>query len=538
MQADTKTPYPTLEPGQTFVTAFGVVQVISDNRAIPTATLPEDAELKAKAYKSSNQKSRMQQQKGNMASAVKTRVQRTRLSQVYQRGHVSQRSVWKAMYGGDPRVIAKQPSNRPALSRGPNARPDPLTPEGSYPDRIVECVLIPDERGKYPQDDSDDEDESMEGVANVPDATKSPYGMKLFLRRRILTEPYVASSTIYSCQDCGQPFGSKVGYNYHTKARVCISKRKKMTDASRKFLETVEARAAKEVNRRIRPERKKSRKNVPVYPQVWLSLGFKFVAEKPPTKPHIIEEEVEEPEPLDDVLSRLRNQLRRDHDRSLGAMYSPVFESLQFKRPPPLWKVLEEQQRELQRQEESAKIRLEMQKEQVKGKAKERRQKPPPPIVDIQVLADEADTGRYPSVKRYHGEHDDVCTICKNQVEGTLYCCDFCQRVVHLDCIREKHTIKEPEPREDFMCHLCIQYIQARRNRAEKRRIQKQKTALQKTGGATVLVGSGGESEYHDVAALGHELRDLTELIQDAKVRLRQAIGVSKMNDARRSMLV
>jgi hypothetical protein len=539
LQADTKTPYPTLVPGQTFITAFGVVQVISDIRAIPVATLPEDAELKAKAYKASNQKARTQQQKGNLAAAVKTRAQRTRLSQVYERGDVSQRSIWKAMYRADPRVIAKQASNRPAQSRGPNARSDPLTPEGSYPDRIVECVLIPDERSKYPHDDSYDEDESMEVV---PDATKSPYGMKLFLRRRILTEPYVASSTIYTCQDCGQHFGSKVGYNYHTKGRVCISKRKKMTDARRKFLETVEARAAKEVDRRTRPERRKSRKNVPVYPQVWLSLGFQFVAEKPLTKPHHAEENEEEPEPLDDVLSRLRNQLRRDHDRSLGTMYPEVFDALQFKRPTPRRQV-EEQQRELKRQKASAKIRLEMQKAEQEKERREqekerRRNKPPPPIVDIQVLADEADTGRYPSIKRYNGEHDDVCTICKNQVDGTLYCCDFCPHVVHLDCIREKHTIKEPEPHEDFMCHLCIQYIQARRNRAEKRRIQKQKTALQKTGGANVLVGSGGESEYHDVAALGHDLRDLTELIQDAKVRLGQAIGVSKMNDVRRSMLV
>lgn len=312
----------------------------------------------------------------------------------------------------------------------------------------------------------------------------------------------------------------------------------KIAAANQKFLESVEEKALAALKRSTRPERKKARKNVAVYPQVWLSLGFEFVAQKARTKPERVverpEEEVEESEPLDDVLRRLKNELRREHDRSLGPLYPGVFDSLGFRRPPPEWKIAQQEAKARKRKQAA----LERKRRELSQLASS--QKPPPPIVDIQVLADEADSGRYPSIKRFDGEsHNEACEICKSQ-DGTLFLCDFCPKVVHLECIRQKHTIKDPEPQDDFMCHLCIQYIQARRNRAEKRRIQKQKTALKRSGqnAADIAIGSGGESDYHDVAALGHELSDLTELIQDAKGRLRQAIGVSKLNETRRSMLV
>lgn len=517
--------FPTLEQGSQFVTPFGVVEVVSDNRAapIPQAAAPEKPKIKRNTH--------LRHQKGSVAIAIKTRVQRGWLSEMYQQKRVTQRGVWKACFGGDPRIIAAQGKKPVPVSYNQSMRLDPPGPEGSFPDRIVECVLIPDERDKFVADDSDD-DKSMELAQDA--SAKSPYGMKLFLRRRTLTEPYVASSTVYKCEDCGGAFTSKVGYNYHTRSEVCITKAKKLAAANQKFLESVEEKAIvalKQQKRRItRPERKKSRKNVPVYPQVWLSLGFKFVAQKPLTKPSAVSVKEEKPEPLDDVLHRLKNELRRERDRSLGAMYPQVFDGLQFRKMPPKWKIIEEQEEQVKRNEALAR------KKRMRELERQNKSAPPPPIVDIQVLADEADAGRYPSIKRHSGEHEDFCSICKHQGGNSLLQCDFCSRSVHLPCIRQKHTIKDPEPQDDIMCHMCIQYIQARRNRAEKRRIQKQKTALKKSG-QELLVGSGGESEYHDVAALGHELRDLTELIRDAQGRLRQSIGVSKMNDARRSML-
>ena len=512
--------------------------MIRDDRETPTAALSANVDQQTKNYSKAKRSSSKQHQKGSFVVALQSRIRRGRLSRLYEHGQVDKNSVFLASFGGDPRKVVAE-GKRPVLP-SQAARPDPLCPEGSFPDRMVECVLIHDERTKYvastSESDSDDDcDLKMVTVDSVSqggqDPTKSPYGIRLFLRRRTLTEPYVASATVHACEDCGGMFGSKVGYSYHTRSEVCITKAKKMAAATRKFLETVEEKATQALNKRHRPERKKSRKNIPVYPQVWLSLGVKFVVQKPPTKPDLAMRRAEEAaakvEPLDDVLRRLKNQLRRDRDRSLGTIYPGVYESLNFRRPSPRWKIIEEEEKERKRKEVEAKRRM--------MRELERQKKPPPPIVDIQVLADEVDAGRYPSMKRYSGGHEDVCTICKDG--GDLLCCDFCKRTTHLHCIRKKHTIKDPEPQDDFMCHLCIQNIMARRNRAEKRRIKKQKTALKQSPSAELAIGSGGESAYHDVAALGHELRDLTELIRDAKCRLRQAIGVSKLNETRRSML-
>lgn len=542
------TPFPTLEPGSKFVTPYGVVEVVADNRATP---VPQPGAAKKSQPKPKNPR----HQRGSMALSLKTRVQRARLSRMYDNKHITQQGVFRACFGGDPRVVAAEGKNKPEqLGVRGSVRLDPEFPEGSYPDRIVECVLVPDERTKKVEESDSDvdsnEDESMEmevaesasNDGNADSSNKSPYGMKLFLRRRMLKEPYIASATVYPCDDCGAPFTSKVGYNYHTRSEVCTTKTKKVAAATERFLESVEEKAMLALTRRSRPERKKSRKNVPVYPQVWLSLGFKFVATKPPTKPDaaLLEKEEKEPEPLDDVLSRLKNELKREQDRIHGAMYPGVFDHLQFRRPPPRWTSVEEQERQIKRNE--AVVR----RKKMRELEKLRKRDALPPVIDVQVLADEVDAGRYPSMKRHNGDHhEEDCAICKQYKDESLLCCDFCPRVVHLECIREKHTVKDPEPQDDFMCHFCIQYIQDRRKRAEKRRIEKQKAALKKSGqpfvatpSEIVLTGAEGESDYHDVATLGHELSDLTELFRDAQGRLRQAIGVSKMNEARRSMLV
>lgn len=531
------TPFPTLEPGSKFVTPFGVVQVVSDTRETPVPT------KKSATYRGSKSKSK---QKGPFNVAIKSRVARGRLNMLYESGGITQHEINKAVYDGDPIFLAANPKKEPQ-SNLPKPVSAPEFPPESFPDRIVECVLIPDAREKVVFDSDSDDDESMEAedlkmpAIDNDAATKLPFGMKLFLRRRDLTESYVASSLVYNCEDCGAPFGSKVGYNYHTRGGVCTAKAKRIAEANKSFVETVEAKAnhmlKTQIKRRTRPDKKEKRRNVSVYPQVWLSLGFKFVAKKPPTKPKPAPKAAveEEEEPLDDVLSRLKNELRREEDHKHGVMYPGVFDSLKFRRPPPMWKLLEEQEKQLKRAEAAAARKRKREAE----RQQQLKLLGPPPIVDIQVLADEVDTGRYPSIKRFDGEHVEFCSICKQP--NNLLDCDFCEHAVHLDCMRRKHTIKDPEPQEDFMCHSCIQYVQDRRRRAEKRRLEKQEKALKKSGQSLLTMSAGlgvAGTEYHDVAALGHELRDLTELIRDAQGRLRQSIGVSKVNDTRRSMLL
>ena len=511
-------PFPPLVPGTKYVTKFGVVEILADNRAIPKHC--DTTKNTSKSYPSSRN-----------ALAVKTRVRRERLLRLYQNNRMGQKAVWQA-YGVDPM--------RPAVDKKKPAAPQdgPDLLDESYPDRIVECVLIPDGR-TFIKGGVDSDDDVKDELMQVPSSEVkqrglSPYGAKLFLRRSMIEENYSPSVPVYVCDDCGQKFASQAGYSYHYRSRVCITRAKARAAAARQRLKMVESNLEIALKRIDRPD-KKVKKDVAVYPQVWLSLGFKFLPKSQAKREEAVQKAREEKdlERPDELLHRLQNELMRDGNRRHGAIYPGVFESLGFRRPPPWWKIQKEQEREAKRK---------LQKEQQKlMKELERQKRRPPAIIDIRVLADEAVSGRYPSMKRHTGEHHDVCSICKKG--GTLFCCDFCPKTVHIECIRTKHTIKDPEPQDDFMCHHCIQHIMNMRNRAEKRRIMKQKAALRRNGqDATVssvvpVAELEFESDYHAVAAFGHELRDISELLSDARARLGRAIGIAKMNETRRSLL-
>jgi hypothetical protein len=144
-------------------------------------------------------------------------------------------------------------------------------------------------------------------------------------------------------------------------------------------------------------------------------------------------------------------------------------------------------------------------------------------------------------MKRYQDDaHADLCYLCKDG--GELLCCDFCPKAVHLKCVRTRFTIKDPEPEDDFMCHKCIQYILARRTRAEKRRREKQvKTEKKRQLLALEESQKNPEieegMEYQHLAQKGQEINVLVELLQDAQFRLKQNMETTKINNARRRML-
>ena len=160
----------------------------------------------------------------------------------------------------------------------------------------------------------------------------------------------------------------------------------------------------------------------------------------------------------------------------------------------------------------------------------------PPAIIDVSVLASEVDSGRYPSIKRNvftesepeKDFHEDNCYICKDH-RGFLYKCDFCHYVNHLECIRTRFIVKDPEPHDDFLCAKCIQGILTKRRRAEKRRLE----------GA--VPDSSQEpletSEIECLANRAQHVEEVLELIRDAQSRLQQLVEASRTNDFRRSLL-
>jgi hypothetical protein len=185
----------------------------------------------------------------------------------------------------------------------------------------------------------------------------------------------------------------------------------------------------------------------------------------------------------------------------------------------------------------------------------------------------------------------------QENMDQQLYYCDFCNKAEHMCCLKSRVKIREIDPEtDDFMCHRCIRTVVARRVRAERRRLQKREEALEKAGigrnnpfyqinsaapSSSVSVerevlfekmaefdshgttfdscpngGLGGliccqqcesaysrflsdtakEIESQTVSRVGREVSEMLELLEDAKLRLQQALEASEANDFRRSM--
>ena len=171
-----------------------------------------------------------------------------------------------------------------------------------------------------------------------------------------------------------------------------------------------------------------------------------------------------------------------------------------------------------------------------------------PAIIDTRVLVAEIDAGRYPTIKRYYGEHDENCAICKEKQtpDHRLVACTFCRQSAHFSCTSTKFTVHDPGPDEDFMCHKCIGVIVSRRGRAEKRRVEKlypfvedavaiEEAKIQEQ--QELLHGIVPGQEFECVAAQGRLVEDLSEMLRDAKARLSIANEMAAINRRRYALL-
>ena len=110
-------------------------------------------------------------------------------------------------------------------------------------------------------------------------------------------------------------------------------------------------------------------------------------------------------------------------------------------------------------------------------------------VIDTQVLAAECEAGRYPTINRFHGEHEIQCALCKQPGDTPLLNCDFCKNSFHQLCLDKNMLQKDPqviirenEPDDTPMCNKCISTCLFRRWRAENRRLTKWQHELAKAG--------------------------------------------------------
>lgn len=98
------------------------------------------------------------------------------------------------------------------------------------------------------------------------------------------------------------------------------------------------------------------------------------------------------------------------------------------------------------------------------------------PMIDLNVLVEEVDAGRFPSMKRYEeDDHVDECEICQETSgdgdKGSVYCCAFCSNAEHFSCLKSRYNVFDWDEDDDFMCHSCLATCLHRRHRAERRRL-------------------------------------------------------------------
>lgn len=476
-----------------------------------------------------------------------------------------------------------------------------MEPDDCHPDRIVECTLVPDKRELFVFH-SEDVDGIREFVLNEDDVAANKAlpvdnNMRLFLKRRHLAEAYNSESTRYQCSDCGKVFLSVVGAKYHCKVQSCIKQATDRRNEMVHLLADIDARAERLIMQQDKPpeptastaavpDKQFSQGNIrpkiaqgkpmhsknmrkaeldAVYPQVWHSLGFKIVPNISRTAPRVSYFEsskkkkqkvsytnkrdtlylndVNDASMLDSGISKLKDELDKLRSERLGAMYTSTYKSLKFRKPsskPP-----------------------EPEPEPMPDPKAESEQEPPgppayvplpppsqfqPTIIDVRVLAGEVDSGRYPSMKRNSNdvetqqEHCDACYICKSK-EGVLYLCDFCNKVNHLECLRTRFIVRDPEPHDDFMCNKCIQYLLAMRRRAERRRLRREGKTESAPGTADIVRQPHHQpsntvdpaKDFDFLAQQAQNVEDIMHLLRDSQERLRQLAETARINESRRS---
>lgn len=547
-------PFPKLSAGDRFITSYGVVQVLHDKFA-PSSSSSTDTDT-------DQTRTRVTPLTKSEAHA-QTR-EREKVTNIYKRAYVhnadklrkSRRKLRKYMlslYPPPTSTVPDKESKEPTLPRNFNRvfylenqrdqiaivplddkgkfvrrtasnvvltnhtpmmekRKDPLIPSDSLPDRIVECILIPDQRTRTILT-TDDMILSPQIPSNVPNIT-------LCLRRRLLTVEYIPTADYYHCIRCGKHLTTRGGAKSHMQRNSCLNKtrqlplwvpspRRKRTypkkdpeiDRIRNEKKRIKLAAEREIRyaslgiqpifpkseeefkRRQMTNRNSSFRRssggtynrnpininatAAVYLEVWTALEFR--EKKKRKRPPWVK-----------------------FDSQFSSMYPSTYRALQFqanrvrksliKTTIPTSSKLDPNTPLKKKRRTPAQVKYDKEQHRLE-KEREKKEKAASStiVVDMMVLVEEVDTGRYPSIKRYDGEHCDECVICK-QNKGILYCCEFCSNACHLECLRERVIIRDPEPEDDFMCNSCIAKVLSRRSRAEKRRLLKRDDALVKSG--------------------------------------------------------
>lgn len=522
-----------MEPGQSFITKYGIVEVINDNRVIPTAHYAPTFKNDVKVWNNYKVKRSSTVSKKKLTFALLSLARRKTLNKYLSLNIIEQQTIFKACYGGDPRFMDpdKDYSTIIKTSADPKFfKLDPYEPIGSYPDRMVECKLIQDRRPRIECE--------LCNISQMETTTMLPIdpifkSFKLYIRRKDLIDVYIDDVNTFRCKLCGQVFTSIPGYRYHINSTVCTKKAEVIKEATISYYKDMKERSKLLFSKESGPYRdvhgryncgkvqrnisiilansntdqaERSDKSMIVKPAHILPSSNPTgtaleIKEKAPvvviyskekedgsnvilkvgkqnkTKLESIEDDLVSPY---DVLNRLENEYYIIQGKMLGPMYDNVYKALGYLKPQKI--KIKKKPKRIRKRKRNNNIPIINEENLPEKKLFYERYVNEPSIIDTRVFISEVDSGRYPSISRNNTEdviHELVCALCHDEEAPEILSptkttnvlkCNFCTKVVHYCCMLKRFTVKEPEPEDEFMCHTCISVVLARRARAEKRR--------------------------------------------------------------------
>lgn len=325
-------PMPKLQPGDCFVTDLGVVKVVKDERVgddFGKTLVSSDIKNQNNLYNRQRERIRARRNKMCLYHAKLSRKRRQNIHNLYLKrkdGSISEKDfaneIFDTYIPGLPvnqalaGLFQMEPNN---LVPTPAFPKDPMQPPDSYPERIVECVLIKDERKRITDLDEELNESGRLSQVDVASAIVAKAqkmkkhensseasglneihesGMKVYIRRNLLTVSYSKHLPVYTCADCGKSFGTRAGCKSHRDDKTCLEQLKNSKDAREKRLEEIEEsllmkktelaiqapRFVQENKTKKKDTRKRGRKKSKVYPS-WLV----FYADKSSLYPEVFE---------------------------------------------------------------------------------------------------------------------------------------------------------------------------------------------------------------------------------------------------------
>ena len=221
-----------------FITKFGVVKVIADDRLPPKHHTTKRAK-KDHVHKFDQAKHSHICKRREVAENIYTggRKRRQTLQKMYESMKVQSRTpqtqhevkqysasdVWK-MYCHtlSTRQILNDKMNWKDVNGNPYKnhevdvfnRTDPRFAKDFYHNRIVECELVCDERNRVSSNNGQCKASKQEAVTPK---------VRLFLARSELTKRYDRASTSYVCSDCGKSFCIELEWKHHLAHKLCVA---------------------------------------------------------------------------------------------------------------------------------------------------------------------------------------------------------------------------------------------------------------------------------------------------------------------------